>query len=259
MQFYSCELGIIFDKLLIWYRKRKLVSLCLYLLIVFYISIPSFSIPFLEYDEFRVTSLMEERALGNFLLFFPKQSWADLDEINPNLLRSIISMEDGNFFRHKGIDWREIEKSLRANKRKKRIARGGSTITMQLAKNLFLRTDKNIFRKAKEFLITTRLEKEVSKNTILESYVNAIEWGEGIFGISKASEIYFNKQPKELTINESSKLAAVIPSPLKHKPTDNSSYVRRRSSLIKGRYNDIILESKKDENSGLVRKKKNKR
>ena len=259
MQFYSCELGIIFDKLLIWYKQRKFVSFCLYVVIVFYLSIPSFSIPFLEYGEFRVTSLMEERALGSFLLFLPKQSWADLDEINPNLLRSIISMEDVNFFRHKGIDWREIEKSMRANKRKKRIARGGSTITMQLAKNLFLRTDKNIFRKAKEFLITTRLEKEVSKNTILENYVNAVEWGDGIFGIKKASEIYFDKQPKDLTINESSRLAAVIPSPLKHKPTDNSSYVRRRSSLIKGRYNDILLDLQNDESISLVKKKKKRR
>lgn len=242
MQFSDSELGVWFDKLLKIYRKKRIRHTILYIVVVLYLSVPSFLIPSLEFYEFRVTSLMEQRALENYLAFFPGQSWGDIDEIHPNLLKCVISMEDGKFFTHKGIDWYELERSIRTNKRRKRIARGGSTITMQTAKNLFLSTDKNIFRKGKEFLITTRMEKELSKAGILVNYLNAIEWGDGIFGIKKASEVYFDKDANELNLNQCSRLAAVIPSPLKHKPTDNSGYVLRRSSTIRSRFSDILIK-----------------
>lgn len=241
MQFSENELGRLLERFIIRYQDRKLLVAFIYVAAVLYLSVPTLGIPYLEYDHFRITSVMEERALENFLVYYPRQSWAELDEIAPNLLRSIVSMEDGKFFIHKGIDWEELENSMRVNKRRRRMARGGSTITMQLAKNLFLRTDKNLFRKSKELLTTVRMEKEVSKKAILENYVNAVEWGDGIFGIKKASEIYFKKDPKDLTLNECSRLAAVIPSPLTHKPTDNSSYVLFRSSLIRARYSDIVI------------------
>ena len=150
-------------------------------------------------------------------------------------------MEDGSFFNHKGIDWEELNIALRTNKRRGRTIRGGSTLTMQLAKNLYLTTERTVFRKAKEFVITFRMEKELSKRAILQNYINAVEWGNGIFGIKKASEIYFNKEPKNLSINQCARLAAVIPSPLKHAPNINSSYVIRRSSIILERANDVIL------------------
>ena len=95
--------------------------------------------------------------------------------------------------------------------------------------------------KAKVFLITFRMEKELPKKSILENYVNIIEWGDGIFGIKKASMIYFNKNPEELSASESARLAAVIPSPLHHDPSTNSRYVNRRSAIIRGRLNDIQL------------------
>ena len=156
-------------------------------------------------------------------------------------LRAIISMEDGSFFTHKGIDWKELNTSLRVNRRRGRSVRGGSTITMQTAKNLFLTTDKSILRKAKEFIIAFRMEKELPKKAILENYINAVEWGDGMFGIKKAADIYFNKTPSELTTVECSKLAAVIPSPLRHAPNVNSRYVLRRSAIIRGRLSDIVL------------------
>lgn len=241
MQFSDSELGQLFDKFLVRYRKKKIRIAVLYLFTVLYLSVPSFLIPVLEYYEFRVTSVMEQRALEHLLVFFPRQSWSDIEEVHPNLLKCIISMEDGKFFTHKGIDWYELERSIKTNKRRKRIARGGSTITMQTAKNLFLSTDKNVFRKAKEFLITTRMEKELSKAGILVNYINAVEWGSGLFGIQRASEVYFDKEPDKLNLNECARLAAVIPSPLKHKPTDNSGYVHRRASTIRGRFNDIRI------------------
>lgn len=241
MQFPENELGELYKRAVPKLQERKALFGVLYVVFVMYMCVPSFDIPLLEYSHFRITSVMEERALGHFLIYYPRQSWASLDDVSPYFLKSVVSMEDGKFFTHKGIDWEELENSMKVNKRRHRKARGGSTITMQLAKNLYLRTDKNLFRKAKELMITVRMEKEVSKQALLENYVNAIEWGDGIFGIKEASEEYFNKKPSELTVNEASRLAAVVPSPLTHKPTDNSSYVLHRASLIRGRYNDIIL------------------
>lgn len=240
-QFPECELGILFDKSVPFLKKRRLLSVFFYIIFVLYFSLPFLNMPLLEYKSFRTTSLMEQRALEKKMIFYPKQSWADYDETNPKLFQAILSMEDGAFLMHKGVDWEEMEKSLKTNKRKKRAARGGSTITMQLAKNLYLRTDKNLFRKAKEFLLATRLEKEVSKKAILTNYVNAVEWGDGIFGINAAAEEYFNKTPDKLTAAECAKLAAVIPSPLRHAPNKSSRYLSRRSSIILGRMNDVIL------------------
>jgi monofunctional biosynthetic peptidoglycan transglycosylase len=241
LQFPRNELEIIFESLVPFFKRKKIKSVVIYTLFIFYFSIPSLQIPILEYSHFRVTSLMEQRAIENNLLYYPRQSWININSVNPVLLKSIISIEDGAFFQHKGIDWKEIKSSMKTNKRRGRTVRGGSTITMQLAKNLFLNTKRNFFRKAKELLIAFRMEKEISKRAILQNYINAVEWGNGIFGIKKASEFYFHKEPGDLTVNECARLAAVIPSPLVHKPNINSRYVLRRSSIIRGRVSDIIL------------------
>jgi monofunctional biosynthetic peptidoglycan transglycosylase len=235
------ELAEYFSKLKEIALKRKLLSFFIYISLILYFSIPSFNIPWLQYGSTRITSLMQQRALENFMVFYPRQSWVDIDDVNPNLLKAIISMEDGKFFAHKGIDWKELKTSIRLNKRRGRSVRGGSTITMQLSKNLFLSTSKSILRKGKEFLITLRMEKEISKKSILENYINIVEWGDGIFGIKKAAEIYFNKEPHELSAIECSRLGAVIPSPLRHDPSVNSRYVNRRASIIRGRLSDIEL------------------
>lgn len=240
-QFPPNELGEHFNKLLPFIKRRKIQSVTLYILFLLYFSLPSFQVPVLEYNHFRVTSLMQQRAIEHKLLFYPRQSWVDISEVNPFLLKSIVSMEDGSFFNHKGIDWEELNNALRANKRRGRTIRGGSTLTMQLAKNLYLTTERTVFRKAKEFVITFRMEKELSKKTILQNYINAVEWGNGIFGIKIASEFYFSKEPENLSINQCARLAAVIPSPLQHRPDVNSSYVVRRSSIILGRAIDISL------------------
>lgn len=240
-QFPPFELGEYLDKIKPIISQKKFLFTTSFIFFVLYLSLPSLSIPFSSIIPIRITSLMEQRALENYLLYYPKQSWVDIDEINPVLLKAIISMEDGKFFLHKGIDWKELKTSMYLNKRRGRTIRGASTITMQLSKNLYLSTRKSLFRKAKEFLITFRMEKEQSKKDILENYVNIIEWGDGIFGIKKAAQIYFNKHPMELNTIESSKLAAVIPSPLRHSPTSSSGYVNMRSAIIRARLNDIEL------------------
>lgn len=240
-QFPHLEISDSYEKFISLVKRNKLKSILLYLIFIFYFSIPSFSIPVLEYNSFRVTSLMEQRAIEDSLIFYPKQSWVDIDGVTPNLLKAIIAMEDGSFFYHKGVDWKELQTSIKTNIRRGRSARGGSTITMQLAKNLFLTTEKSFLRKGKEFIISVRMEKELSKKAILENYINAVEWGDGIFGIKEASEEYFKKDPGKLSKGECSRLAAVIPSPLRHKPNTNSSYVLRRSSIIRGRMDHVIL------------------
>ncbi|MGA7723065.1 MAG: monofunctional biosynthetic peptidoglycan transglycosylase [Ignavibacteriaceae bacterium] len=240
-QFPENEISRLWCRILPSIKKRKFQSLILYFLSLVYLSIPSFEIPLLEYSHLRITSIMEERALQHNLLFYPKQSWVRISNVNPNLLKAIISMEDDAFFMHKGIDWNQLDKSLMENKRKNKVIRGGSTISMQLAKNLYLTTERNVFRKAKEMLITFRFEKEISKKAILENYINAIEWGDGVFGIEKASETYFNKEPSKLSTNECTRLAAVIPSPLEHFPNTNSRYVIRRASMALTRINNVIL------------------
>lgn len=241
LQFPENELGNTFDRILPYFKKHKFRTIAFYFLSLLYFSLPAFQIPYFEYYHFRITSLMEQRAINNYMLYYPRQSWTGVNDVNPNLLKGIISIEDGAFFSHKGIDWKELNMALRQNKRRNRIYRGGSTLTMQLAKNLFFTTEKSIFRKGKELITTLRMEKELSKKTILQAYINAAEWGDGIFGVGAASEEYFNKEPDELNVSESARLAAVLPSPLIHPPDRNSRYVLRRSSIIRGRLNDIIL------------------
>ncbi len=241
LQFPENELGEFFNRILPRLKKRKFISFFSYILFLLYFSLPAFQIPYFEYYHFRITSLMEQRAIENSLLFYPRQSWTSINNVNPNLLKAIIAMEDGAFFTHKGIDWKELNMALRQNKRRRKIYRGGSTLTMQLAKNLFFTTEKSVFRKGKELITTLRMEKELSKKSILQSYINAVEWGDGIFGIGAASENYFNKEPNELNTIECCRLAAVLPSPLIHPPDQNSRYVLRRASIIRARLNDIIL------------------
>lgn len=240
-QFPENELGEILQKILPSLKKKKFRYIFIYILFLLYFSIPAFQIPYFEYNHFRITSLMEQRAIDENLLYYPRQSWENINNVNPDLLKAIISMEDGEFFSHKGIDWDELNMALRQNQRRRRIYRGGSTVTMQVAKNLFFTTEKSVLRKGKEILTALRMEKELSKKTILQDYINAAEWGDEIFGIKTASEEYFQKAPDALNVNECARLAAVLPSPLIHPPDKNSRYVLRRSSIIRGRLDDVIL------------------
>ncbi len=235
------ELHYISENLLPVIRKNRVKFILFYLFFLGYFSIPGLQIPTLEIFPTYFSSLMDQRTIEHALLYFPEKSWTSIDNVNPVLLRCIVAMEDGAFFEHKGVDWKELRASIKTNKRKKRTARGGSTITMQLSKNLYYTTNKSVLRKGKEIITAFRMEKEISKKAILAQYVNIIEWGDGIFGISAAAKEYFRKEPGKLTLSECSKLAAVIPSPLVHRPDINSRYVQRRSAIIRARYSDIIL------------------
>ncbi|MCX7816263.1 MAG: monofunctional biosynthetic peptidoglycan transglycosylase [Syntrophales bacterium] len=161
-----------------------------------------------------------------------KQQWVPLNRISPYLIKAVIIAEDDKFWKHEGFDFAAIQMALEKDIRKKAFVAGGSTISQQLAKNLYLTPSKNPIRKIKEAILTWRLERALSKRRIIEIYLNVVEWGEGIFGVEMAARNYFGKSAAELTPWESAKLAAVLPNPLKYSPTKDSSFVLRRAERI---------------------------
>ena len=142
--------------------------------------------------------------------------YTPLRKISPFVQKSVIISEDGSFYAHHGFDLEELKRSLKRDLAERRFARGGSTLTQQLAKNLFLTSEKSITRKVREALITLRLEQVLSKHEILEKYLNVVQWGPGIFGIQRAAEFYFHKSPADLNLVESAFLAMLLPSPVKY-------------------------------------------
>ncbi|MFZ3052762.1 MAG: monofunctional biosynthetic peptidoglycan transglycosylase [Sulfuricurvum sp.] len=159
------------------------------------------------------------------------QKWVSMDKISPNIIKAVLIGEDDGFWKHDGFDVKGMENAIERSIKKKTLA-GGSTISQQLSKNLYLSPSKNPVRKIKEAIITWRIEKSLSKRRILEIYLNVAEWGDGIFGIEAAARHYYHKSAKNLTANEASRLAAVLPNPIKYNPTGNQKYVKNRARII---------------------------
>lgn len=159
------------------------------------------------------------------------QKWVSMDKISPNIIKAVLIGEDDGFWKHDGFDVKGMENAIERSIKKKTLA-GGSTISQQLSKNLYLSPSKNPVRKIKEAIITWRIEKTLSKRRILEIYLNVAEWGDGIFGIEAAARHYYHKSAKNLTANEASRLAAVLPNPIKYNPTGNQKYVKNRARII---------------------------
>ncbi len=161
--------------------------------------------------------------------------WTPLGRVAAIVPQAVVKAEDGSFWEHDGFDWVELQKSWERNVEEGKPVRGGSTITMQLAKNLFLWRDKSVVRKALEAYVTWRLEQTLEKRRILELYLNVVEWGPGIYGIGEASRRYFEKSPAELTIGEAALLAVTLPSPLRSNPGRVTDYLQRRQQELLGR------------------------
>lgn len=158
--------------------------------------------------------------------------WVPRSRISPALRRAVIIAEDSNFYHHKGIDWEAAWNALRRDWRERRFSRGGSTITQQLAKNLYLEPRKTVWRKGTEALIALRMERHLSKTRLLELYLNVVEWGRGIYGAEAAARHYFGKSAAELTIEEASWLAAILPAPLRYEQHPRARLVVARASTI---------------------------
>ena len=160
------------------------------------------------------------------------QRWVPYARISPNLTRAVLVTEDSRFWTHAGIDFDELKESMEVNIERMEFARGGSTITQQLAKNLYLSPSKNPVRKVRELLIARRLEAELTKQRILELYLNNIEWGDGIYGAEAAARTYFRKAAAELSAPESALLAAAINSPRVFNPARPTGRLRRRQEMV---------------------------
>src|SRR5262245_10912139 len=160
------------------------------------------------------------------------QRWVPYARISANLKKAVIVTEDGAFWQHGGVDYDQLRDAVETNWERGEFARGASTITQQLAKNLYLSPDKNPMRKVRELLITRRLEVELSKQRILEIYLNVIEWGDGVWGAEAAARRYFRKSAAELSPTEAALLAGAIANPHIMDPARPTARLRRRQQMI---------------------------
>jgi monofunctional biosynthetic peptidoglycan transglycosylase len=193
------------------------------------------------------------------LAFTWQQNWVPYDGISNQLKRAVIASEDAKFADHSGIEWDAIEKAWERNlkaqewadKRNEQLEKrpvstkvapkvvGGSTITQQLAKNLFLSGERNLARKAQEFLITGMLEAVLSKQRILEIYLNHVEWGEGVFGAQAAAQHYFRQNAAQLSTMASARLAVMLPAPKRFEKRPQSAYVNGRAGTVAARMSAV--------------------
>jgi len=160
------------------------------------------------------------------------RQWVPLSQISPYVIKAVIIAEDDKFWSHEGFDFGAIQKAIEKDIKKRKFKFGGSTISQQLAKNLYLSPSKNPVRKIKEAIITWRMENHLSKKRIIELYLNVAEWGEGVFGIEAAARHYYGKPASALTAKEAARLASVLPNPRKFDPTGESKFVEGRSDRI---------------------------
>lgn len=168
-----------------------------------------------------------------------RHQWVNYNQISMHIKQAVIAAEDAKFIDHEGFDWEGIEKAYEKNKRRKKIVAGGSTISQQLAKNLFLSNQRTPWRKIEETMITLMLETILSKKRILEIYLNVIEWGNNVYGIEAASQRYFSAHAKELTSFQSAKLASMIPNPQYYEQHQDTSRLIERSGIILSRMNAV--------------------
>ena len=181
-----------------------------------------------------------------------RQRWVDGERISPNLWRAVVASEDAGFFDHGGVDWTAIEKAWQKNERRQEQAErraaqnpnrpvreakvvGGSTITQQLAKNLLLSGERTLLRKGQELLLAYTLEAFLSKQRILELYLNHVEWGNGIWGAEAAAQHYYRKHASQLSAAEAARLAVMLPAPRRFEKTPQSAYLAGRTRTILAR------------------------
>lgn len=182
-----------------------------------------------------------------------RQQWVPYAQISDHLKRAVVAAEDDGFATHEGVDWEAMEKawqrnarlaaqadSPRAGTRAPRI-RGGSTITQQLAKNLLLSGERSLLRKGQELVLTQLLELMLSKQRILEIYLNSVEWGQGVFGAEAAARHYFRKSASQLSAAEAARLAVMLPQPKRFEKLPNSGYLLQRTRTVMQRMPSAVV------------------
>lgn len=158
--------------------------------------------------------------------------WVPMEQISPYLQRAVVVAEDDQFLEHPGFNWEAIQKAWRFNQKKGRLVRGASTITQQLARNLYLNPHKNFWRKFQELVIAMKLEFFLPKERILEIYLNVAEWGPGVFGAEAASHYHFGKSASHLSHEEAAYLASILPKPSHMRPRQSTPSTQRKMERI---------------------------
>jgi monofunctional biosynthetic peptidoglycan transglycosylase len=164
-----------------------------------------------------------------------RHQWVPYQRISANLKRAIVSAEDGKFVDHEGFDWGAIQKAREKNQKRGKVVAGGSTISQQLAKNLFLTGERSPWRKGQEAVITVMLESLLDKRRILEIYLNVIEWGDGVFGAEAAARHYFSVSAAALSAEQAARLAAMVPNPRFYDRHRNTAWLVKKSDIILSR------------------------
>lgn len=164
-----------------------------------------------------------------------RMQWVPYERISPNLKRAVIAAEDGKFLHHEGFDFEAIQRAYEKNLEKGKLVAGGSTISQQLAKNLFLSGEKTPWRKLQEAVITFMLENVMSKRRILEIYLNVIEWGDGVFGAEAAMRHYYGTSASSITVEQAARLAAVIPNPRFYDRNRTTPWLTKKTAIILSR------------------------
>ena len=198
-----------------------------------YLTLPDVRV--LRTENPQTTAFMELRARQAAAAGEPLrkvQRWVPYSRISQNLTRAVLVAEDSTFWQHEGVDFKQLQESMEVNLERMEFYRGASTITQQLAKNLYLSPSKNPIRKARELLIARRLEAELTKQRIFELYLNVIEWGRGIYGAEAAARTYFGKSAASLSPQESALLAGAIINPRLLNPGNPTARLRRRQAML---------------------------
>ena len=228
------------NRLTAFCRKRPILSCILGIFLLFVLSIARYlfwpPVGYLATSPPETTAFIEYRKAqwaerGKTLPV--RQVWVPWSQLSPALRQAVIIAEDDSFWTHEGFDLDGMQEALEKNIQRGRIIAGGSTITQQLAKNLWFSPEKAFIRKAKEAIMAWRLERNLEKRRILEIYLNVVEWGDGVFGAEAAARRHFNKSASALTQREAAILAVMLPAPLRRKPS--SPGVQRQATIIQNR------------------------
>jgi monofunctional biosynthetic peptidoglycan transglycosylase len=225
-----------------WWLKRAI--LLLFLVLFLYQAAIVTQVVWFRWFDPQSTAFIDAERRRLAALEPPKQinqQWVKYADISVHAKRAVISAEDTGFVDHKGVEWDAIERAFRANTESGSIRFGGSTITMQLAKNLFLSSDRSYVRKAQEIGIALLIEAVMDKQRILELYLNVAEWGVGVFGIEAAAQHYFGRSAAQLTARQAAWLASILPSPRRYDLNRQSRWIDRRTGIIMRRMPQVVV------------------
>ena len=204
-------------KIMLWFFGLSILSVIIFK----WVPIP--------FTPLMVTRIVEFKLDGKDAIF--SHDWVPLEDISPNLQKAVIASEDGNFLKHSGFDFEAMQKAFKNNQKGKKL-KGGSTISQQTAKNVFLWQGRSYLRKGLEAYFTVLTELIWGKERIMEVYLNSIEMGNGVYGAEAATQYWYRKSAASLTKREAAGIAAILPNPRKYKATNSSSYIERRKDRI---------------------------